>query len=112
MNRLINALNEWGEHFGNFAVPMLWQSSVLIALLFGADFVLRRKLRASVRYALWLVILVKLCVPPTFSLPTSPAWWLRKTETAVVIPAAFPTYRVTYDAGPLADVTTIPIRAF
>jgi hypothetical protein len=44
------------------------------------DFLLRRKLRASVRHALWLVVLVKLLLPPTLALPTGLAWWLRPGE--------------------------------
>ncbi|MGO9478571.1 MAG: M56 family metallopeptidase [Limisphaerales bacterium] len=55
---------------------MLWQSSVLIAILFVADFALRRRVRAAVRYALWLVLLVKLLLPPSLALPTGVAWWL------------------------------------
>ncbi len=74
MNSFIETLNQCGENFLNFAWPMLWQASLLIAVLFAVDFLLRRRLRASIRNALWLVVLVKLCVPPTLALPTSPAW--------------------------------------
>src|SRR6266496_1476191 len=77
MNSLIETLNLWGGRIPNFAWPMLWQSSVLIAALFVFDVAARRKVRASVRYALWLVVLVKLLLPPTLALPTSLAWWVR-----------------------------------
>ena len=43
---------------------------------FAIDFVLRRHVRAAVRYALWLVLLVKLLLPPSLALPTSVTWWL------------------------------------
>ncbi len=76
MNSFIETLNHWGDHFLNFAWPMLWQSSLLIAIIFVVDFALRRKIRAAIRYALWLVVLVKLLLPPSLALPTSPAWWL------------------------------------
>ena len=68
MNPLIETLNRCGENALHFAWPMLWQSSVLIAVLFAADFALRRHVRAAVRYALWLVVLVKLLLPPSLAL--------------------------------------------
>lgn len=77
MNSLVEHLNLWGERFLDFAGPMFWQSSLLIMLLFAIDFALRRKVRASVRYALWLVVIVKLLLPPTLAAPTGIAWWLR-----------------------------------
>jgi beta-lactamase regulating signal transducer with metallopeptidase domain len=76
MNAFIATLNRFGGNALHFAWPMLWQSSVLIAVLFVADFALRRHVRAAVRYALWLVLLVKLLLPPSLALPTSAAWWL------------------------------------
>ena len=76
MNSCIETLNHWGDHFLNFAWPMLWQSSLLIATIFVLDFALRRKIRAAIRYALWLVVLVKLLLPPSLALPTSVTWWL------------------------------------
>jgi hypothetical protein len=76
MNPPIETLNRFGENALHFAWPMLWQSSMLIAVLFVADLTLRRHIRAAVRYALWLVLLVKLLLPPTLALPTGVAWWL------------------------------------
>src|SRR5690348_15392305 len=77
MNVFIESLNAASEPFARFIGPMLWQSSLLILVVFAFDLALRRKVRAAVRYALWLVVLVKLVVPPTLSLPTGIAWWLR-----------------------------------
>ena len=88
MNTLIETLNRFGESALHFAWPMLWQSSLLIAVLFTIDFALRRRVRAAVRYGLWLVLLAKLLLPPSLALPTSAAWWLfpatatRKPPTA------------------------------
>jgi beta-lactamase regulating signal transducer with metallopeptidase domain len=75
------------------AWPMLWQSSLLIGLLFLVDFIFGRRLRPVVRYALWLLVLLKLTLPPTLALPTSLAWWIRpsthkpdpRLTTAVVV---------------------------
>ena len=111
MNSFIETLNQCGGNFLSFAWPMLWQSSLLIVALLAFDFLFRRKLRASIRYALWLVVLVKLCVPPTLALPTSPAWWLHKTSPSVAAKAE-PHYTVTYDNGPLPEIPQASLPAF
>ena len=99
MNSFIETLKHWGTNFAGFAWPMIWQSSMLIAVLLAVDLALRRKVRASARYALWLVVLVKLCLPPTLALPTSPAWWMHGTPPpAVESPVRH--YTVTYGDAP------------
>jgi beta-lactamase regulating signal transducer with metallopeptidase domain len=77
MNSLIVTTNFWASRTLAFAWPMLWQSSVLIALLFVLDVALRKKVRAAVRYGLWMVVLVKLVLPPSFAFPSGVCWWLR-----------------------------------
>ncbi|HUZ06309.1 MAG TPA: M56 family metallopeptidase, partial [Candidatus Paceibacterota bacterium] len=111
MNSFIGTLNQWGGNFLSFAWPVLWQSSLLIAVLFAFDFLLRRKLRDSIRYALWLVVLVKLCLPPTLALPTSPAWWLRKIPPPAVVKSET-RFTVTYDDAPLPQIPQIPPPVF
>ncbi|HTV39773.1 MAG TPA: M56 family metallopeptidase [Candidatus Sulfotelmatobacter sp.] len=76
MNGCIDSLNRLGEIFSGFAWPMLWQSSLLMAVVFGFDWMLARRIRASIRYALWMVVLVKLLLPPALALPTGATWWL------------------------------------
>ena len=107
MNSFIESLNHWGKNFLGFVWPMLWQSSLLIAALFAFDLLLRSKLRASIRYALWLIVLVKLCLPPTLALPTSPAWWLHHTPPPVVA-KPLPHYMITYDDAPMQPYITPP----
>jgi len=111
MNSFIETLNQWGGNFLSFAWPMLWQSSLLIVVLLAFDFLFRRKLWASIRYALWLVVLVKLCVPPALALPTSPAWWLHKISPSVAAKAE-PRYTVTYDNAPLPEIPQASLPAF
>ncbi|HEY4414463.1 MAG TPA: M56 family metallopeptidase [Verrucomicrobiae bacterium] len=108
MSQLIETLNQFGERFGEIAWPMLWQSSLLITVLFVFDLWLRRRLRASVRYALWLVVLVKLILPPTLALPTSPAWWLHPTPAAAQLQPQFKNYTVTDDSTPMP---LLPVNA-
>lgn len=94
MNSFIETLNQWGGNFSSFAWPVLWQSSLLIAVVLAVDWLLARKLRAAVRYALWLVVLVKLLLPPTLALPTGVAWWLTPAKPAA--PPVVSHYTVTY----------------
>jgi general secretion pathway protein D len=86
---------------------MLWQSSLLIGLLFALDLLMRRRVRPAVRYALWLVVLVKLVLPPSLAVPTSPGWWLRPARTVPVEPRST-TVVVTY--GP-TDSPAVPVAA-
>ena len=71
MNIVIEQINSVGKAFVDFAWPMLWQSSVLIAILLALDFLLRRKVRAVFRYWLWMLVLIKLVLPTTLSSPVS-----------------------------------------
>ncbi len=111
MDSFIENLNQRGGNFINFAGPMLWQSSLLIVALFAFDWFFRRKLRASVHYALWLVVLVKLCLPPTLALPTGPAWWLHPTPPPVVAKPE-PLYTLTYGNAPLPEMPQTPLPVF
>lgn len=95
MTSFIETVNHWGDLFLNSAWPMFWQSSLLIAIIFVLDFVLRRKIRAAIRYALWLMVLVKLLLPPSLALPTSLAWWVLPTPPAPAKPQTT-TFVVTY----------------
>ena len=95
MTSFIETLNHWGDQFLNFAWPMLWQSSLLITIIFVLDFAFRRKIRAAIRHAFWLVVLLKLVLPPALALPTGAAWWLRTSPQANPKPPATP-YVVTY----------------
>src|ERR1035438_7633561 len=98
MNLITETLNLWADHALRFAWPMLWQSSLLIGLLFTLDLLLRRKVRPAVRYALWLVVLVKLSLPPSLAFPTSAGWWLRPAKVMSSKPRA-PTVALTYGAN-------------
>src|SRR5262249_36153762 len=76
----------------------------------GLDWALRKRVRAGVRYALWLLVLVKLILPPTLALPTGPAWWLRRPTPATVPTHAtivtYGEYTASEAPAELAPVTT------
>ena len=64
-------LNDVATGWWRWMGPMLWQVSLLIFLVSSLDILLRRWAWPQVRYALWLLVLVKLVIPPSWSLPSS-----------------------------------------
>lgn len=75
INSLVTALNDTGSGFCSYAGRMFVQSSVLIILLLILDYLLRKRVRAVVRYCLWMLVFVKLILPPSFSMPTGIGYW-------------------------------------
>ncbi|MCF7975182.1 MAG: M56 family metallopeptidase [Phycisphaerae bacterium] len=97
MESVINVLNQAGATFVGFSWAMLFQSSVLIVVLYGVDLLIRRRVRAVVRYGVWMLVLVKLILPPTLSAPTGIGYWvsvpapaqeIRTVESQPVLPVA------------------------
>ncbi|MCX6903341.1 MAG: M48 family metalloprotease, partial [Verrucomicrobia bacterium] len=76
MNTLIESLNAWGGRFAQFAWPMLVQSTWVMGVLLGLNWVLARRVRAVFRYALLMLVLVKLVLPPSLAFPTGLGYWL------------------------------------
>jgi len=70
INSFLTAINEIGRGFCNFAGSMFIQSSILIVLLLVIDFLIRKRVRATFRYWIWMLVFVKLVLPPTLSSPT------------------------------------------
>jgi beta-lactamase regulating signal transducer with metallopeptidase domain/Tol biopolymer transport system component len=68
---MIAAINQIAQSWWSWMGPMLWQVSLLILIVTGLDFLLRRWAWPQVRYTLWLLVLVKLVIPPTWTLPSS-----------------------------------------
>ena len=64
---------------------MLWQSSLLIAVVFALDIALRRNVASAVRYALWLLIPLKLLLPPSLALPSGVGWWVRASRLPTAV---------------------------
>jgi beta-lactamase regulating signal transducer with metallopeptidase domain len=110
MNSIIESLNHSGEHALHFAWLMFWQSSLLIALVYGLERGLRHRVRAGVRYALWLLVLVKLVLPPSLAFPTAPSWWLLSAAVPRPVPhpaAVVVRYGEGLSVGPAGQVTSI-----
>ena len=75
MIELLNILNRTGDGFCRFALVMLVQSGILIALLYLIDLLVRKHVRAVFRYCIWMLVFVKLILPPTLCLPTGIGYW-------------------------------------
>ena len=107
-NWFLHSANLWAGNVLHFAWPMLWQSSLLIAVIWALDVALRRKARAAVRYALWLLVLLKLVLPPSLSAPTGLGWWVRSTPPP--LPPRYQTRITTFvPAETFAPVSAAPM---
>jgi len=93
MNEVIEScvagLNEMGGGFCDFAGAMLVQSGLLVVLLLIVDVVIRKRVRATVRYWLWILVFAKLLLPPTLSLPTGIGSW-GPEAVSIQVPALEP----------------------
>ncbi len=73
---MLTLLNEAGRIVLPYALSGLIQAAALAVLIGLIDVTLGRRLRASLRHALWSLVVVKLLLPPTLELPTSAAYWV------------------------------------
>ena len=64
--------NGIGDSWADWMWAMTWQAAVLLAIIWATTR-LAFKSSASFRYCLWLLLFVKLLLPPTLSTPWSPA---------------------------------------
>jgi beta-lactamase regulating signal transducer with metallopeptidase domain len=67
---MIEIANQIALAWWSWMGPMLWQASLLILVVSLIDLALRGWAWPQVRYALWLLVLIKLLIPPTWSLPS------------------------------------------
>lgn len=112
-SEVLSALFEFaGRRAWAVAWPMAWQVSLLVLALLVVEALLRRRLRPAVRHALWLLVPIKLLLPPSLALPLAPAYWLPVQEQATTgatprSPGSLPpTVEVTYYPSPSLTVTT------
>ncbi|MCF7956832.1 MAG: hypothetical protein K9M57_00140 [Phycisphaerae bacterium] len=68
---MIETLNNIANTWYNWQLNMLWQVGTLIIIVAALDALLRKWAWPQVRYALWLLVLVKLLIWPGFALSTS-----------------------------------------
>lgn len=82
MNLRLPLTGAWADPWVDYAWAGFWQSTVLIAVLWLADLGLRRRLRPVLRYGMWMLVLVKLLLPPSLSLPTGAGYWIGRSVGA------------------------------
>ena len=58
---------------------MAWQVAVLVLVILAMGHLLRQR-SARLRHLLWLLVLVRLVVPPFFAAPTGIRWWIADPE--------------------------------
>ena len=79
MNEVFNScligLNNVGRGFWDYAAGIFVQSGLLIIMLLIIDFLLRKRVRAVFRYCVWMLVFVKLVLPPSLCLPTGIGYW-------------------------------------
>jgi beta-lactamase regulating signal transducer with metallopeptidase domain/DUF4097 and DUF4098 domain-containing protein YvlB len=68
---MIESLNAIAGAWWGWIFAMLWQVGLLIILIACIDRIIRKWAWPQLRYALWSLILIKLILPPTMSLPSS-----------------------------------------
>jgi beta-lactamase regulating signal transducer with metallopeptidase domain len=68
---MVEQLNHLASLWWDWSAAMFWQVSLLILLIGCVDLLIRRWAWPQLRYALWSLILIKLLLPPTLSLPSA-----------------------------------------
>jgi len=88
MEWIITQVNGMGEAFVGLALPMLVSSTILTGLVLLIEFVLRARVRASLRYWLVTCVLAYLILTPLLSLnPPSTLWPSGTAAYASPLPA-------------------------
>ena len=110
---MIDHINKIAEIWWNWMWPMFWQVSILICFVAAVDFILRKYIWPQVRYALWLLVLVKLILPPSFALPTSvfsniQPFFVNSSQQHVTIERPAP-YEIVNEYSDSSDFSTLPV---
>ena len=64
----------------SWMVPMAWQVALLVLVLFFVSRFVLPNSSARFRYALWLLVPIRLMIPPTLAFATGWAWWIMPTQ--------------------------------
>lgn len=67
MGEMLEHVNSIGKAFVEFAWPMFIRSSVLMAALLLLELLLHKRLRAALRYWMWMLVPIQLLLPVTTS---------------------------------------------
>ncbi|MBN1807014.1 MAG: M56 family metallopeptidase [Sedimentisphaerales bacterium] len=85
MDTFITFMNAAGRSFVGFSSSMLIQSSLLIIILLILDALIRKKVRLVFLYGIWMLVLVKLVLPTTFSSPVGLGYWFGDKAPQIIV---------------------------
>ena len=71
----MESLDGFSRMWGDWMLPMAWQVGLLVVILSGLTWIWRQK-SAVLLHTLWLLVLVRLVLPPAFAFPTGWSFWL------------------------------------
>ena len=122
MEQAVELVNEAGRWFTATVPRLALEVSFLVLLLLLLDRFLRGRVQASLRHAIWLLLLVKLALPLSLALPTSPLYWLPEAgaSPSLLLPlephatgevAAFPAADLPGDPSPPFPPAPTPLPA-
>jgi len=123
MDNIITFLNTTGKSFVGFSSSMLIQSGALIILLLVLNAFLRKRVRVVFLYGIWMLVLVKLVLPTTFSSPTGLGYWFGDKVPGFITEAASITEKIAsiiqrikpaserteIFIRPLTDISPVPV---
>lgn len=78
-------LNDIAAVWSSWMLGMAWIVAVLVVALSLVTMVLKGR-SASLLYALWLLVLIRLLLPPDFAFPTGWGWWVRSGQASASSP--------------------------
>jgi beta-lactamase regulating signal transducer with metallopeptidase domain len=110
---MTETINRIAATWLNWQWAMLWQTAILIGVVAILDLLIRKRAWPQLRYALWLLVFIKLILPPSLVSPLSltsriPAMTQQVVEHAVQTPPVFIDSQPT---APPAHATPAPAPA-
>ncbi len=103
-------VERFAEYWSAWMIEMSIQVVVLAAAVAVLAWIFRRR-SASLRYTLWLIVLVRLVTPPDLAAPTGWGWWLRegaRTSVATIPHRSERARPIESPSNHLAPVTVTP----
>src|SRR5262245_21386742 len=84
MNVVATHLNDWSNAWSAVMIAMLWQSTLLAALVGLVSWALRKS-SPAVRYWLWQILAIKMLIVPLWTV-SRPIPWLPQWKAAELTP--------------------------
>lgn len=105
---IIHIINNAGHAAVLGGILMTIQVSALIVLFTLADLALKKRARTALRYAMWMLVVAKLFLPPGLVSPSSVAYWVVPRVATPIRPFQISPVTVTITENP-APITPAPV---